>query len=1154
LLVLKNIVKEYETAGESVAALKGVDIAFRKREFVSILGHSGCGKTTLLNVVGGLDRYTSGDLIIRGKSTKEYSESDWDAYRNHSVGFVFQSYNLIPHQTVLSNVELALTLSGVSKAERRSRAVAVLEKVGLGDQIHKKPNQMSGGQMQRVAIARALINDPEILLADEPTGALDTDTSFQIMELLKEISGDRLIIMVTHNPELAEQYSDRIIRLKDGEIVGDTNPFSLEEEQAELDAIANETPSEAEASKKGKTSMSFFTALTLSLNNLMTKKGRTFMTAFAGSIGIIGIALILSLSNGIQTLIDKVQKDTLSSYPIQIESETMDMAGLMSSLMGANEDKKNREDGKIYSSTVLYDLMTTINNSAITTNNLEKFKLYLDSEGCAIRDYSSHIQYGYDIAINAYLKNEGGEFFKADVSALFSGMSEDYSNYASFMNMSGSFASFSVWQEMLDGEEEGQLVSPIITSQYDLLEGKWPESYDEIVLLITPNNEVSDITLYSLGLISTEEMIETMIAAMKATGDIKHEAAVYEYSDIIGKTYNVIASTEYFKKKADGLWYDISTDPDRKNDFNSVVSNGASLKIVGVIRQKPDVTSAALSGSLIYTKALTDYLLNIIENSDIVKEQKANEDIDVFTGLPFVLKDEDKLADAMKPEAFKQYVNSLPVDKKAELFVNILTTPTEEYVKTTSADMLASYGVTKDMEYNDMLNIIVQFAGETEEDKALIEMYLSTFTKDELYAYLVDAFGTFVRDQFSENAKLTVNQIENTPSKDELEAENAVICFSLLDANEKKRYFANLEQLFTAGGIDEAFIQMIHGIVVESETMTDVQLIARFAQLARLAVNQEGIVSYLGIPISFMLNREDRTNFILGVYSSTTTIPVETIMAYLSSLDDIAVKSVFDGIVSEQGAKNYANVTAPSQTAEMKNSKLAAAFDAYLAGCDNETLIYNYNEYMELVSKSSLKENYTKIGFADKDNPNRIVIYANDFESKETISDLIKEYNESVNEDDRISYTDYVALLMSSVTTIINAISYVLIAFVSISLVVSSIMIGIITYISVLERTKEIGILRSIGASRRDISRVFNAETLIVGFVAGAIGIITTLILNVPINIIIEYLSELSNVAILPWAGGVALVIISMALTFIAGLIPSGLAAKKDPVVALRSE
>ncbi len=1148
MLVLKNIRKEYDTAGESVTALKGIDLAFRRNEFVSILGHSGCGKTTLLNVIGGLDRYSSGDLLIRGVSTSSYSESDWDTYRNHSIGFVFQSYNLIPHQTVLSNVELALTLSGVSKSERRARAIAVLKKVGLGDQIYKKPNQMSGGQMQRVAIARALINDPEILLADEPTGALDTDTSVQIMELLKEISGDRLIIMVTHNPELAEKYSDRIIRLRDGEVVGDTSPFSIEEEAAETEKLLKQ----ASTNKGNKTSMSFFTALSLSLNNLMTKKGRTFMTAFAGSIGIIGIALILSLSSGIKNYINKVQQDTLSSYPIQIEAETMDISGLISSIMGsAGDAQEKHEDGKIYSSTVLYDLITTMNNSAVTTNDLQKFKEYLESDACNVMDYATYIQYGYDLSINAYLKDDGGEYFKADISSLFSGMMSEYTTQSSYLSMSNSFVNYSVWEEMLSGEGENEYVSPIIKSQYGLVAGKWPESYNEVVLLISDNNEISDITLYTLGLISSDEMLDTMIAAMKETGDVKHESKEYEYSDILGISYQLIASTEYFSQK-NGVWYDISTSSDN-TEFKSVVANAATVKIVGIIKKDPEATAATLSGSLIYTKALTDYLLGIIENSEVVKAQKANETVDIFTGLPFVLNDADKLVDPEKPHAFLDYVSTLPNDQKAELFTKLMTTPTDEYVTATSEYMLASYGIKPDTEYEVMLNTVINVLGGTDEDKLLVRKWLSTYTQEELYEYIVDTFGKYISDQYTESAMQKIESIKNTPDANELTAEKAIIYFSLLDGIEQKRTYvkALANELMNT---NSAFYPFAEKLAKNADSMTEAELESELGALFRQAANYNGVIDNAARILISLMDNGKKKAYIVNQYTSSTAIPEANVTEWLDGLEYDEMNSVFNGLVTANAQSSYSAISASSQTGEKSNKKLSDAFDAFLQGCTDEQLVYYYDEYMELVSKSSLKENYELIGYADKNDPKSITIYAADFESKEDIADIITKYNSSVDEEDRISYTDYVALLMSSITTIIDAISYVLIAFVSISLVVSSIMIGIITYISVLERTKEIGILRSIGASRRDISRVFNAETLIVGFVAGAIGILVTLLLNIPINIIIKALTGVSGISSLPAIGAFGLIAISMLLTFFAGLVPASVASKKDPVVALRTE
>lgn len=876
MLQLKNIVKNYVSGDTTVQALKGIDITFRDSEFVSVLGQSGCGKTTLLNIIGGLDQYTSGDLIINGKSTKKYKDSDWDTYRNHTIGFVFQSYNLIPHQTVLSNVELALTLSGVSKAERRRRAVEVLEKVGLGDQLHKKPNQMSGGQMQRVAIARALVNNPDILLADEPTGALDSATSIQIMELLKEISKDKLIIMVTHNPELAEKYSSRIIRLLDGKVTDDTMPFTESESKV--------TEADVHAGKKKKgTSMSFFTALSLSANNLMTKKGRTILTAFAGSIGIIGIALILALSSGFQSYIKRVEEDTLSSYPIEIQEEQVDYSSMMSAFMGQNVgDASEKEDGKIYSNNIISEMLNSM-MSQVQVNNLADFKKYIEDENNGFDELVSDVQYGYSTTLNIYKEDTTDGIVQVNPSTVLDsvGMGQ-LSGFSGSSMMSSSMmgGSWDVWSQLIGNQT-------LLESQYDVIAGRWPSAYNEIVLIVDENNEISDYALYALGLKDQNEVADTMTRLAKGEEVVSYKSE-YTYEDILNLRYRLIVNTDFYSyDEESGTYTDVRDDEDC---YKAAVADGIQLQVVGILRPNPDAVTGAVSGSAGYTSALMEYVINQINDSDIVKKQAADPDTDVITGMPF--------------------------------------------------------------------------------------------TKD--------------------------------------------------------------------------------GEEVEMENTFDI----------------------------------------------TTLTPEQ---------------------------------------------------QAYLASLSQEELEEFMASYMQpATSSATYDDNMEAFGVADLESPSSIMIYPVDFNSKDKISDKIEEYNNTVRAEGReeavINYTDYIGLMMSSISTIINAISYVLIAFVAISLVVSSIMIGIITYISVLERTKEIGVLRSIGASKHDISMVFNAETLIVGFVSGAMGIIVTLILIVPINAVIKHLSGIANVAGLPWLAAIVLVLISMALTFIAGLIPAKMAAKKDPVVALRSE
>lgn len=837
MLELNGIRKTYVTGATSVEALKGIDLKFRDSEFVSILGQSGCGKTTLLNIIGGLDKYTSGDLKINGRSTKDFKDRDWDAYRNNSIGFVFQSYNLIPHQTVLSNVELALTLSGVSKAERRQRATEALEKVGLKEQIHKKPNQMSGGQMQRVAIARALVNDPDILLADEPTGALDTQTSIQIMDLLKEISKDRLIIMVTHNPELATQYSTRIIRLLDGTITDDSNPYDGEDDnittKTDEDSL---TDKKSGKTKKKKTSMSFFTALSLSLNNLMTKKTRTILTAFAGSIGIIGIALILSISNGIQNYIDRVQRDTLSSYPIQLQKESVDVSSMIENMMGNKDKNVDHDKDKIYSNNIMTDMVNSM-VAEVNSNNLKAFKSYLENHKCDVDGYISDIQYSYDVPLYIYSTDTSDGVTQLNPSSVMENM---YGMSVSGDGMmSAGMQNTSVWSRLFDNRQ-------MLDEQYDLIAGSWADNYNEVMLVVDENNEIDDYTLYSLGFKDPAE-VKKIFKNVMAGNSYETEETQYTYDEVLDKKFKLVLPTDLYRYNDTlGIWEDASHDDEY---MTTVVNNAEEVKIAGIIRKNPDAASVSVSSGVAYTKDLMPHIIDKVNETQIVKQQLADPEKDVFTGMSF------------------------------------------------------------------------------------------------------------------DNDKTSISTLEN---------------------------------------------------------------------------------------------------------------------------------------------------------------------------------------------------NKSLLGIASEDNPSEIDIYAKDFDSKEKLQDFIKNYNDEVTADgrdeDTISYTDYVGILMSSVSTIITAISSVLIAFVAISLIVSSIMIGIITYISVLERTKEIGVLRSIGASKKDVSRVFNAETLIEGFVSGAMGIIITLILCIPANAVIKNVTDISNVAQLPVAGAVILVIISMLLTTIAGLIPAKMAAKKDPVVALRTE
>ena len=975
MLKLCQIRKDYEVGDSVVHALKGIDLEFRENEFVAILGHSGCGKTTLLNIIGGLDQYSAGDLIINNKSTKRFTDSDWDSYRNHSIGFVFQSYNLIPHQNVLSNVELALTLSGVGPTERRQRAKEALEKVGLGDQIYKKPSQMSGGQMQRVAIARALVNNPDILLADEPTGALDTETSVQIMELLKQISKDKLIIMVTHNPEIATAYASRIIRLRDGLITDDSAPY---------DSGTGDSAEVVKTARKDRTSMSFLTALSLSTNNLLTKKARTVLTAFAGSIGIIGIALIMSLSNGIQNYIDKVQEDTLSSYPITIEAESVDMTSMMTSLMGvqAEAEENQHEKDAVYSSTILYNMMNSMVSAEKQTNNLKRFKSFLESDE-NIMSHISSIQYSYDLDMNIFAKDKDDNIVKTDITELMQrAMSEtfggDYSTY--FSTFGSAYSMMNAWQEMLPGEN-GEAINPLLKQQYDLIYGKWPQEYDEVVLVVDRNNEVSDLVLYALGLKSSSTLSEDMESFMNQE-NLRTDLESWSYDEICSMVFRYIYPADEYQYDEEKEEYVSVADGDI--GLRTLYNNGLPIRIVGIIRQNEDAVSGMMSsGAVGYTHKLVEYVVEQAAKKELVVAQLTDTEHDVFNGLPFLDENDEAMTKSKKIEAAKEYIENADAKALADLYVEYMSVPEDAYI-----------------------------------DEQLDE------------------------------------QMKDTTRKD----------------------------------IEDMVLEYYPG------------------------------------------------------YSS-----------FLEEMDDETLFDYVRKMISEQVKEQYA--------IQMKNvyrflSDDALARDFELLSLEEDDYLWLYDNAMPPVySENTLRKNLKTLGYVDLESPGTINIYASSFEDKDAVSDAIKDYNDTVGEDDQIEYTDIVALLMKSVSSIINVISYVLIAFVAISLVVSSIMIGIITYISVLERTKEIGILRAIGASKRDVSRVFNAETFIIGLFAGLIGIGATLLLNIPINIIVHDLTGIYSInSTLPVVGAVGLVAVSVLLTFIAGLIPSGLAAKKDPVEALRTE
>ncbi|MGI6671810.1 MAG: ATP-binding cassette domain-containing protein [Christensenellales bacterium] len=999
MLELKNITKIYPASGQKVEALRGVSVQFRRNEFVSILGPSGCGKTTLLNIVGGLDQYTSGDLVIHGKSTKEFTDRDWDAYRNHSIGFVFQSYNLIPHQSVLQNVELALTLSGVSKHERRTRAKEALERVGLGDQIRKKPSQLSGGQMQRVAIARAIVNNPDIILADEPTGALDTQTGTQVMDILKDIARDRLVIMVTHNATLAQQYATRIIRMLDGHIVDDSKPLSAEDIRKEVQLDQQYA---YPAGKVKMPSMSLRTSFGLSLKNLFTKKSRTLLTSFAGSIGIIGIALIYAVSNGMTAYIDTVQEDTLSSYPLTLEAQHMDMGSLMQSFLDKAQSVTQHEQDGVYQKSMIYEMINALNANEQKENDLKTFKQHLeavradeDSEN-PLKTVVSGVQYTYNTDLLVYTKNVDGNILQSDPQILMRDILSEYmqadlsammefrdnimkSNRAAVDNM------IALWREMLPGED-GQLISPLFEKQYDLLYGAWPTQYNEIMLIVDEDGELSDLTLYALGLVPREN-IDALMRAALAQEPFTYQARGWRYEEICALDFRVILNADcYVQDAATGLYTDLRT---TDAGLQYLYDNGLKLKVSGILKPSDNSVATILTGGIAYTSLLTEFLVDKGNTSPMVQQQLATPDTDILTGLPFP--DSGTITDEAKAQALRDYLAGLDEAGKAQAYIAIQSIPSDE--------------------------IIAQS----------VQQQLATVTRPDMEIMMVQALSA----QMS---------------------------------------------------MDEA-----------------------------------------------------------------------TIAEYLAARSDDELTDMFVQLLTKQAQAQYKQHVA-ARLSGMSTQQLAMALDVDAAKYTDAQCIAYY-EHVLTFSDSTLEKNLEELGYVDLSSPATINLYAATFADKDRMERAIADYNESVNDLEEITYTDYVGLMMRSVTTIINAITWVLIAFVAISLIVSSIMIGVITLISVQERTREIGILRAIGASKRNVSSMFTAETVLIGLAAGALGVCITWLLCIPINALLHQLTGIANLsAFLDLRVALILVAISMLLTLIAGVIPSRSAAKKDPVLALRTE
>ena len=1019
MLELRKVKKDYPMGDGVVHALRGIDLKFRRSEFVSILGPSGCGKTTLLNIIGGLDQYSDGDLLINGVSTKEYTARDWDTYRNHSIGFVFQSYNLIPHQTVLQNVELALALSGVSKSERRERAKKALASVGLDTQLNKKPSEMSGGQMQRVAIARALVNNPDIILADEPTGALDSETSIQVMEILKEISKERLVVMVTHNPEIADAYSTRIVRMLDGEIISDSNPATCDESANESIKLIN---SGKKRKRDRKPSMSLKTSFTLSLKNLFSKKTRTMLTSFAGSIGIIGIALIFAVSQGTTGYINYVQETTLASYPITLEETTVDMSAMIQSILNMGEEEKRENRDEVYKDPLIGELVNALAKMETNENDLSAFKLFLEEElkkeGSDLQKSVTGVQYAYDLELPIYTKNVEGKIVKSDTEELMNNMITKY--FSKLTSSSGNPSTststpdtsmytqmmqggLGLWRELLPGMENGQLVNELILNEYELIDGgRWPNDYNEVVLIVDQNNQLDDLTLYALGLLTDAE-IDDIINKAVAGEEIDKSERSWSYEDIKNNEYKIVLPSDRYQKATDTLYVDMSASQDV---FNAIYEDKAiDLKIVGIVRQKDGSDATILKTGIGYTNALTKKVIEKAKDSDVYKAQSSHPDVNVLTGRPFK-SNIDTMTDEQKQVEFISYVSKLSEQKKAQTYVEIACVEAEKlYLKDKTDEAMAQF-----TDKNVLINMISSgLASQYGVPPEQIALLFADKTLDELKAMIKPSIEEQVRQGI--RTETTLNLMPKNSDKDSSPAEKA-------------QEIANLSSLMD------------------------------------------------------------------GSLASYTT---------------------------EQCALYYDEVTEFSDM--------------------------NYDEVL------------VAIGCVDEGEPSEIRLYTSAFENKDVILKVIEEYNNSVDKSRQIKYTDYMGMLMSGITTIIDAISYVLIAFVSVSLVVSSIMIGVITLISVQERTKEIGILRALGASKRNVSTMFNAETMIIGLSSGLLGVGVTYLLCIPINIILHSLTGISHLsAVLPIGVAGILVAISVLLTLVSGLIPSRSASKKDPVVALRTE
>ena len=1079
MLQVKNIYKEYKTGNLVQKALDDVSLNFRDNEFVAILGPSGSGKTTLLNIIGGLDRYDKGDLIINGISTKKYKDRDWDSYRNHTIGFVFQSYNLIPHQTILANVELALTISGEPRNIRKKKAIKALEQVGLADHIHKKPNQLSGGQMQRVAIARALVNNPDIILADEPTGALDSDTSIQVMNLLKEVANDRLVIMVTHNPELAESYATRIVKLRDGKILSDTNPYIIEKEKQK----------KPEHKNLRKTSMSFLTSLSLSFNNLKTKKGRTILTSFAGSIGIIGIALILSLSNGVNKYIRSVEEDTLSEYPLQIQSSGIDMSSL---LIGASTgDTAYEETGDIKVNKMLTSMFSTIGS-----NDLVALKQYLESDSCPINEYAKDVEYTYDVTPIIYSADtENLRQLNPDITFSSLGIGAGESSNS----MMSSMMSTNVFFQMPEDAD-------LYESQYDVKAGKWPTNYNECVLVLTANGNISDFLLYTLGLRDYSEM-DNWVTDFSNGKDVNtpENLGSYSYDDILGINFKLINSSECYEYDEEyKIWRDKT---DNTEYMKNVVENGDDLTIVGIVQPKENATSTMLNPGICYPASLTKNIIETAGNSTIVQEQLANPEIDVFTGKRF-----DDTGDESSFD-----MNSL---------IEVDTNAIQSAFKIDQSKIKVDFGNLNNVlsqnslptfDINDILNNI--------------EFSMSSQDIQKLMKDLLKGYEEYVQKNPGDNISQISKQLSDYLQSKEVS--------ELLNKKIQEIIKENGSLTITQEQMQEILLEILKGYeqYVEDNELVSTDDLNKYlmeylesdAAKAIITNNLSQIMQSQDLDTQVSNIMEEYMQSVMSSMSSSLQKEMQSSIQNLS-------KSITEAISIDE------NAFIGAFQIKMTEEELSELFQSMMS---KESVTY----------ESNLK----KLNYASLEEPSGINIYPKDFDGNQAITNLLNDYNarmeEEENYDKVISFTDMVGTLMSSVTTIINTVSYVLIAFVAISLVVSSIMIGVITYISVLERKKEIGILRAMGASKTNVAQIFNAETIIIGLLAGLIGVMITVLLNFPINQIIYALSNGANVkAALPLAAGIILITLSVLLTLIGGIIPSRKAAKEDPVLALRSE